>query len=97
MLSILVPGTTWIKNEDAKIYKKTKLLSHIASKQDWARGHKLRHLVTRCIKDKYDVDLWEALIKDSRKRKNGLLSRITMFSITVMNADHHNYFTETLD
>ena len=90
------PGTTWIKNEDAKVYKKSKLLSHIASKQNWAQGHKLRHVISKCIEGKYEVDLWGSAHKAFKKEEKYAPLKDYHFSITVMNANHYNYFTETL-
>ena len=95
-VKIVGPGTTWLAREQINVHKKTKLLSHIASKQDWARGHKLRHIISRAIKDKYDVDLWGSAHKGFKKEEKDLPLRDYCFSITVMNADHQNYFTETL-
>ena len=90
------PGTTWLVPDQIGIHKKTKLLSHIASKQNWARGHRLRHIISRVIKDKYEVDLWGSAHKGFDKKDKDLPLRDYHFSITVMNADHENYFTETL-
>ena len=90
------PGTTWITDEKALVYDKTKLLSHIASKQNWAKGHRLRHVITECIKGKYEVDLWGSAHRGFEKSEKFLPLKEYCFSITVMNADHKDYFTETL-
>ena len=90
------PGTTWITDDQAGIHKKSKMLSHIASKQNWAQGHKLRHIISHMIKDKYDVDFWGSAHKEFAKVEKFLPLKDYCFSITVMNADHENYFTETL-
>tara|TARA_A100001515_G_scaffold132210_1_gene120481 strand:- start:66 stop:992 length:927 start_codon:yes stop_codon:yes gene_type:complete len=87
-------GSSWIPSVDAKIYKKKKLLSHIVSKQNWARGHKLRHIVAKAIKGRYEVDMWGSAIKPFETKLDPL--KDYMFSITIMNSDNKNYFTETL-
>ena len=89
-----VLGTSWLNDSEAKIYKKNKLLSHIVSKTNWARGHKLRHIVAKSIKDRYDVDFYGSAIKFFESKTEPL--KDYMFSITIMNAVHDNYFTETL-
>ena len=40
-----VLGTSWVDDSEAKIYNKTKLVSHIVSKNNWTRGHRLRHII----------------------------------------------------
>ncbi len=89
-----VLGTSWITNEEATIYKKTKLLSHIGSKSSWSRGHKLRHIVTKAITGKYEFDLWGSAYKPFDSKTVPL--KDYCFSITIMNAKHNHYFTETL-
>lgn len=93
-LKISSPGNSFISASDAKIYKKTKLLSHIVSKQNWARGHRLRYTIAKVIKDRYEVDLWGSAEKYFETKLEPL--RDYMFSITVMNCKHKDYFTETL-
>ena len=77
-----------------KFIKKTKLLSHIISKQNWTRGHKLRYIIANAIKDKYEVDLWGSAVKRFETKLEPL--KDYMFNITVMNCKHKDYFTETL-
>jgi len=100
-------GTSRVSNKDAGIHKKTKLLSLIASTKKWAHGHKLRHIVAEAIKNKYPVDLWGTAYKpfgkeDSDRSADAIKEGKTeplkdyFFSITIMNAKHNNYFTETL-
>jgi len=93
-LKISSPGNSFISDENAKIYEKTKLLSHIVSKQNWARGHKLRYIIAEAIKDKYEVDLWGSAVRFFDTKLQPL--KDYMFSITVMNCMHKDYFTETL-
>ena len=89
-----VLGTSWLTNSEAEIYKKTKLVSHIVSNNNWSRGHRLRHIIAKAVKDKYDVDLWGSAIRSFESKTTPL--KDYMFSITIMNATHDNYFTETL-
>ena len=99
-------GSTRVSNEDAGIHEKTKLLSLIASKKNWTRGHKLRHMVANSIKDRYEVDLWGEAYRPwgnpsvstgaaVREGKAGPLKDY-YFSIAIMNSKLNNYFTETL-
>ncbi len=87
-------GTSWIDDSEAKIYKKTKMLSHIVSKTNWSRGHKLRHSIAKAINGRYDVDMYGSAVKYFESKTEPL--KDYMFSITIMNATHDNYFTETL-
>jgi len=89
-----VLGTSWVDDSEAGLHKKTKLLSHIASKNAWARGHNLRHVVGKAIKGKYDVDFWGSAYEPFDSKTVPL--KDYNFSITIMNAAHSNYFTETL-
>jgi hypothetical protein len=89
-----VLGTSWVDDSEAKMYKKTKLVSHIVSKNKWARGHNLRHVIAKAVKGRHDVDLWGSAVKPFVSKTEPL--KDYMFSITVMNAKHDHYFTETL-
>ena len=100
-------GTSRVSNEDAGIHDKSKLLSLIASNKTWTIGHKLRHIIAQNIKDKYPVDLWGTGYRPFGKNASGESAAAIKegkseplqdyyFSITVMNAKHDNYFTETL-
>lgn len=100
-------GTSRVTDEVAGVHDKTKLLSLIASSKQWTKGHKLRHIIAESIKNKYPVDLWGSAYKPFGKNNNGLSAgafnegkteplKEYYFSITVMNSDENNYFTETL-
>jgi hypothetical protein len=89
-------GSSWISDNKAKVYDKTKLLSHIASNKSWAPGHKLRHIITKAIDGKYDVDFWGSAFNEFDKQDKYLCLKDYCFSITIMNAKNNNYFTETL-
>ena len=95
-----------VSDEDAALHEKNKLLSLIASNKNWTSGHKLRHVVARSIKDRYDVDLWgsgyrpwgNADIPTAAAQQEGKTPPLKdyYFSITIMNSKQDNYFTETL-
>lgn len=87
-------GSTWISDQDAKVYDKTKLLSHIASNKRWSRGHNLRHLVGQAIQGKFEADFWGSAYKEFENKLDPI--KDYCFSITIMNASHKHYFTETL-
>ena len=87
-------GTSWLTDDESKIYEKNKLLSHIVSNKSWCRGHKLRHIIAEAIQNRYEVDLWGSAYTSFENKTEPL--RDYYFSITVMNAKHNNYFTETL-
>jgi hypothetical protein len=87
-------GTSWVDDEHAKIYEKSKMLSHIASVQRRTSGHNLRHIVGEAIRDRYEVDFWGLAYKEFDLKTEALADY--RFSITIMNAKHNNYFTETL-
>jgi len=89
-----VLGTSWVDDEHSKIYEKSKMLSHIASSKNWARGHNLRHVVGQAIKGRYEADFWGSAYKKFDLKTEALADY--RYSITIMNAKHKNYFTETL-
>jgi hypothetical protein len=89
-------GSTWVPDDKSQIYDKTKLLSHISSNKAWAPGHQLRHIITKMINGRYEVDFWGSAFKEFEKKDKYLCLKDYCFSITVMNAKNNNYFTETL-
>jgi hypothetical protein len=89
-----VLGTSWVDDNEAAIYKKNKLISHIGSVNQWSRGHRLRHIIANAVTGRYNVDLWGSAYKPFDSKTVPL--KDYFFSITVMNAKHNNYFTETL-
>ena len=85
-------GGCWIKPEDQKIYKKTKLVSIIASAKRMTNGHMLRHNSIQVFKKILDVygrgynpiDYKLTALKDYA------------FSLTIENTKKDYYFTEKL-
>ena len=96
-------GSSLVLDEDAGIHEKSKMCSLIASKKTYAPGHALRHEIAseiqRGIELSYDIDLWGEAFRqfdpEFKPSKSEPLQDY-MFSITVMNGKHDNYFTETL-
>ncbi len=95
-----------VSHADAGLHEKSKLASLIASNKNWARGHKLRHIVAKNVQGRYDVELWGSGYRPwgnpnipsaaaQQEGKNEPLQDY-FFSITIMNSKQNNYFTETL-
>lgn len=89
-------GTSRVLDDHAKLYKKNKLFSLIASKKRYLEGHALRHTVADAFSDRFDIDLWGDAY---RKIKQGWKVRGLAeyaFSIAIENSKHKNYFTEKI-
>ena len=100
-------GTSRVSAEDAGVSEKSKMVSLIASDKTWTRGHRLRHTIAKSLAEKYEIDLWGTGYRPFGKRGTGLSAAAIKegkeeplkdyrFSVTVMNAKHDHYFTETL-
>lgn len=85
-------GTTWIRESDRKVYKKTKMTSLIASNKRWAEGHQLRHSAAALYKDR--VDLMGGGYQAIDSKLEGLVDY--RYSITIENSRLNSYFTEKL-
>lgn len=83
----------WIWPENRKIYNKTKLVSMIASKKGWLRGHKKRLEWVEKLRDK--VDLFGFGRPNQLKDKEDGL-RDYMFSVSIENDNSDMYFSEKL-
>jgi hypothetical protein len=87
------PASSWILESERKIYKKTKLISMIASTKNFCKEHNYRILIA----DKYSdqLDLF------GRGRKTQLQNKIDglkdyYFSICMENSLYENCFTEKI-
>jgi len=85
-------GGCWIKPEDQKIYKKSKLISTIASAKQMTHGQKLRHLIISKYRTKMDV---------YGRGYNPVYYKLKalkdyMFSVTIENTNKDYYFSEKL-
>lgn len=85
-------GGTWIKPSDWKIYKKSKMLSIIASGKDGMKGHKLRNGVLEAYKDKMDV--YGRKYKELENKIDGI--KPYRYQIVIENCKEDYYFTEKL-
>ena len=84
-------GSLRVKDEDQRIYKKTKNISIIASHKRDTEGHLLRHeLIKMCP----ELDAWGSGYKRFDSKLDPLQDY--MFSVAVMNSRVDNYFTEIL-
>ncbi|HCT55337.1 MAG TPA: hypothetical protein DF712_23065 [Balneola sp.] len=93
-------GTSRVKDEDAKIYEKTKLVSLIASRNSLTRGHRLRHRVAKAIIDDRNpkkVEFWgRNSYKTFPEGGKAAVLKDYHFDIVIENAKHTNYFTEKI-
>ena len=85
-------GGCWIPEHEQIIYKKTKMVSIIASPKKQTNGHKLRHSVI----DRYKniIDIYGRGYNPVRIKTEAL--KDYMFSITIENSKKDYYFTEKL-
>ena len=92
---VLTPiASSRIVDNHANLYKKSKLISLIASDKRWCSGHKFRHQIAANNYDK--VDLWGRAFKKMPEGAKVLALAEYSFSITVENSKGKNYFTEKL-
>ena len=89
-----VVGQCRVEAKDQMIYQKSKMLSMIASNKTSTIGHQLRHKVALLFGSKYNIDLFGT-------GYNSFDSKLTplkdyMFSISIMNSQMNNFFTEVL-
>lgn len=93
-------GTSRIKDEDAKVYEKSKFVSLIASRNSLTRGHRLRHRVAKEIIDNQNPHKVEFWGRNSYRTfpEGGKVSVLKdyHFDIVIENAKHKNYFTEKI-
>lgn len=84
-------GGCWIKDEDIKVYPKTKLVSIISSDKNQTVGHRLRH---RIIGKYPQIDVYGRGYNPIKDKLEGL--KDYMFSVVVENSQQDDYFTEKL-
>jgi hypothetical protein len=88
-------GGTVHREEDIKIWEKSKLLSMIFSKKKWNNGHRHRHHIYNTIKKSHDFDAFGCGVGNRIKYKIGGLKDY-MFSIAMENCMEGDYFTEKI-
>ena len=82
----------WIPKKEQKIYKKSKLISIIASSKKQTLGHKLRHDVINRYKN--IMDIYGRGYNPVKLKTEAL--KDYMFSVTIENIKKDYYFTEKL-
>jgi len=85
-------GGSWIKEEDFKVYGKSKMCSIISSAKNQTEGQRLRHAVVKSYKDQIEVMGHGYRSIDSKKE--GLCDY--RYSIIIENIKQDWYFTEKL-
>ena len=97
---ILPQWCSWIYPDKQKIYKKSKLLSIIASNKNTTVGQKMRHDIINYLNDKVDIDIYGGLTSNNSGYKpivdksEGFADY--SFSIIVENSKSNFYFTEKI-
>lgn len=89
-----VVGQSRVNQEDADIYKKSKMLSMIASNKTITTGHRFRHEIANKLSNKRNIEMWGSAYKGFNNKLEPL--KDYYFSISVMNSKIDNFFTEVL-
>jgi len=89
-------GTSRIIQAHAGIYKKSKLVSLIASEKTYCEGHSYRHQIVNQLKEKHPIDLWGRAYKAMPEGFKALALAEYGFSIVVENSKYKDYFTEKI-
>lgn len=85
----------WIKEEDQKMYDKTKLLSIIASDKRQTEGHRLRHISIDVLKsNNIQIDVYGRRYRPIDYKLESL--KDYAFSLVIENSRSDYYFTEKL-
>jgi hypothetical protein len=85
----------WIKEEDQKVYEKTKLLSIIASNKRQTEGHRLRHASIDVLRsDNFNLDVYGRGYNPIEYKLESL--KDYAFSLIIENSRSDYYFTEKL-
>ena len=88
-------GSTYLKEEERKIYPKSKNLSIIVSDKKYAPGHLLRHEIVKEIKEKnISCDVFGRGYNPIKSKLKAL--KDYKYSIVIINDKVDNFFTEAL-
>jgi hypothetical protein len=87
-------GGRWLPEKDVGIFKKTKLVSMVASNKTWLPLHKFRHQIADSIKHK--VDLWGSGFKKFEDSESALPYKDYAFSIVIENCVIDGGFSEKI-
>ena len=90
----LVNGTSRVFDDDRKIHNKTKLCSHLISKQTTTKAHRFRHILGNLLNDIPGVSIFGPNNLSYPIKADA--HRDFMFSIVIMNSCENFYFTEYL-
>lgn len=85
-------GTTWIREDERKIYNKTKNVSLIASAKNLTEGHKLRHECARAHGSR--MTLMGGGYHAFKNKVDGL--KDFRYSVVIENSRINSYFSEKL-
>ena len=90
----LVTGSCLVFDDDRKIHNKTKLCSHLISKQTTTEAHRFRHILGKLLNNIPGVSIFgpDNLSYPTKADAH----RDFMFSIIIMNSCENFYFTEYL-
>lgn len=87
-------GGPWVKNENKKIYEKTKLISFITSNKNRVNGHRTRlRWANKLIND---VDLFGSVVGGIKINDKEVGLNDYMFSVAIENDLTNSYFTEKI-
>lgn len=89
-------GACWVPEEFCEIHEKTKFISMVASKKNWAQGHRLRHVIAEKYANK--IDLWGSAYKwfDNEGEARVFPFREYRYSIVIENCRYPGYFTDKI-
>ena len=85
-------GTTFLREDEIKIYEKSKMVSMVASGKKFTPGHRFRHEVLNSLRGK--IDLFGREINPIDRKIEGL--KDYRYSIAIENSKHDYWFTEKL-
>ena len=87
-------GTTWMKEEERRVFKKTRNISIIASEKRSTEGHKLRHVLIDKYAEAYNISLYGGAYLFVASKSEAL--REYRYSIIIENSREAYYITEKL-
>lgn len=93
--SIFMPyGTTFLSENEFKLYKKTKLISMISSNKNFLPGHRFRLEVVERLGKTSSVDIFGRGFNEIERKCSGLADYC--YSIAIENSKYDFWFTEKL-
>lgn len=93
--SVFIPyGTTFLSENEFKLYKKTKLISIISSNKNFLPGHNFRLKVVQKLKEMKFIDIFGRGFNEIERKCLGLADYC--YSVAMENSKYDFYFTEKL-